>query len=75
MTAVNISIFYQQRVSDREISLAYAKEAVVSGMPFEEFIPAVQNILHSALQVAEAWGLDKNAFWDEAANVRQNKKA
>lgn len=73
MTAVNMSIFYLQSVPDREMSLAHAKEAFVAGLPFVELVPSVQNYLSMALQVAEAWGLDRESFWDEAIKAWQNE--
>lgn len=57
-TAVNLSIFYLQSLPDKEKSLAYAEEALVSALPLLESVPAVQDYACLALQVVEAWGLD-----------------
>jgi hypothetical protein len=68
VTAVNLSIFYLQSVPDKEKSLNYAKEALVSALPLVEFFPVAQDYARSALQVAEAWGLDAEEFFNEAKN-------
>ncbi len=74
MTASNMSVFYQHLILDRQKSLTYAKEVLVTGMPFVELILKVQNYFSVALQVAEAWGLDRDAFWEEAVKARQNEE-
>ncbi len=68
MTAVNLSIFYLRAVPDKEKSLAYAKEALVSALPLVEFLPAAKDYARLALQVAETWGLDAEEFLNEAKN-------
>jgi hypothetical protein len=64
-----MSMFYQSYVPDREKSLAYAKEALIAALPFVEAVPAAQNYARFALQLAELWGLDREAFWEEAVNA------
>jgi Tetratricopeptide repeat len=66
MTEVNLSIFYLQTVPDKEKSLTYAKEAMVSALPLVEFLPVAKDYARSALQVAETWGLDAEEFLNEA---------
>ena len=67
MTAVNMSVFFQQAGPDREKSLAYAKEAWIATLPDTQFTPAFQNYRNTASQVAEGWGLDKETFCKEPA--------
>src|SRR5262245_26742901 len=69
MTSVNMSMFYQNSMPDRETSVAYAKEALIASLPFLETLPAARKYAESALRVAEGWGLDKDAFWEEAAKA------
>jgi hypothetical protein len=71
MTAINLSIFFLQPLSDRERSLAYAGEALVAALPFVEVLPAVKNYYRTTLQVVEAWGLDRQTFLEEASQSKQ----
>ena len=73
-TATNMSLLYLQYGPDKEKSLAYAKEALAAGLPFVELIPDVQNNLRQALQVAEAWGLDRDAFREEAVKLGEKRE-
>ncbi|MDN5753994.1 MAG: hypothetical protein L0H15_12110 [Nitrosospira sp.] len=75
MTAVNMSIFYLQAAPDREKSLGYAKETLVAALPFMEFVPAAKTSVSKALQVAGAWGLNREAFFEEAVKVLQSDEA
>ena len=69
MTAVNMSVFYLQAVPDREKSLVFVKETLVAAQPFVKSVPSVQNYASTALQVAEAWGLNKEGFIEEAVKA------
>lgn len=66
MAAVNMSsIFFLQSQPDKEKSLAYAREVVQAAQPLMESVPAVRNHVALALKVAESWGLEPAAFWEE----------
>lgn len=43
-------------------------------LPFVELVPSVQNHLNKALQVAEAWGLDREAFREKAVKALKNEE-
>ncbi len=47
-------------------SLAFAEESLISALPLVESIPAVQNYVRSALQIAREWGLDAEEFLNQA---------
>ena len=66
MTAANLSIFYWQFVPDKEQSLGYAEEALVSALPLAESLPVAQEYARVALQVAEAWDLNTEEFLNQA---------
>ena len=72
MTALNLSIFYLQAMSAREQSLAYAREALVSALPFVEVLPAAKQYAGTALQVVKAWGVDTKTFLEETFQSQQD---
>ncbi|MDH5741845.1 MAG: hypothetical protein OEY77_16125, partial [Nitrospira sp.] len=76
MSSTNLSIFYLQSMSDRERSLAHAREALVAALPFVEVLPAAENCARTTLQVVEAWGgLDTQTFIEEIMQGIQGKGA
>lgn len=62
MTAENISFFYLENVPHKKKSLEYAKEALITGYPFIETIPAVKDHLGNVLFVVKTWGVDPKIF-------------
>ena len=71
MTETDLSTFYLKALSDRERSLVHAREALVAAIPFVEGLPAAQEYARNALQVVEAWGIDKKTFYEEAIQSLQ----
>lgn len=62
MTAINIGHFYQQNCPIKSMSLAYAAEALRATLPFTGNLPRTDRYARAALQIAEAWGEDKDEF-------------
>ncbi|MCW5800411.1 MAG: tetratricopeptide repeat-containing protein [Nitrospira sp.] len=73
MTAMNMSIFYLQTIPAREKSLEHCREALVAAIPFVEMLPAAKNYARTALKVVEAWGLDRENFWEEALQATHHE--
>ncbi|WP_072294217.1 tetratricopeptide repeat protein [Nitrosovibrio sp. Nv17] len=65
-TLVNLGIFYLEAVPDRERSLACAREALATALPFAESFPAARSYADVALAVVGVWGEDRDAFLGEA---------
>jgi len=74
MTSGNMSSFYLKSVPKRAKSLAYAKEALIAGLPFVETIPMVRSYIGSVLAVAEAWGINRRVFLKKQSILRLNRK-
>ena len=70
-TTVNMSMFYLESVPDQEKSLSYAREALLAALPFVESVPSVQNDARKGLLVAEAWGLNAEAFCEETIRAAE----
>ena len=62
MTALNMSIFYYQTISNKSRSLAYAKEALQAAKPFKGVSPVMDEYVSTALQIIKAWGEDPDDF-------------
>jgi hypothetical protein len=75
MTAVNISMLYLLAMPDREKSLRYATETVMAALPFMKLVPASREYAAMAMNVAQAWGLDRKSFFEEAVKGLQSDEA
>ena len=64
-TAANLAMFYQRELPDQEQSLAYAALALLSALPFVASVPVVRRYVGQALQVAEAWGVGREEFFNQ----------
>ncbi len=66
MTAANMAIFYQDNQSNQSQSLDYAKEAILASYRFKNNLPRANKHFYDALNVVKVWGLDEQAFLQEA---------
>lgn len=70
-TAVNLSIFYLKSIPDQVLSLAYAKEAILSALSFIDILPLAKKYMSMAIQIIEAWGLDAEKFIQDMLNEKK----
>lgn len=61
-TAFNLSSVYEECIPDKQKSLSYCREALSAALPFENQLGLAKEIIESAVEVAERWGEDMDAF-------------
>ncbi|HEX8197002.1 MAG TPA: tetratricopeptide repeat protein [Pyrinomonadaceae bacterium] len=59
MTSINLAIYYQSDVPDREKSIEYAILTVCIISPIVKAVPYTQRYLQAALKVLQKWGLSE----------------
>ena len=63
MLSVNLGSFYSNGIPNKEMSLAYCKEALIATLPFvEETLPTAQNYINVALQIVKGREEDAEGF-------------
>ena len=62
MTLINLGIFFQEDLPDREKSLECIAEALRIILPLQEKIPYLQKYAESAIVVVRNWGMDTDDF-------------
>jgi hypothetical protein len=60
-TLINLSVFYQKFVSNKELSLQYVEETIDILIQFRE-IPYIQNYLQKAFAVLRDWDIDPEEY-------------
>ena len=61
MTQINMSIFYQEAIINKELSISLACDAIDNLMPFSE-LPYIQNYFKVAFQVLNNWDIDVEKY-------------
>ena len=64
MTQINISIFYQKTKVNREMSMEFIEEAIISLLPYKNVLH-MQNYLKGALKVLKDWEVNVESYLKE----------
>ena len=73
MTLINIGIYYQASVSNREVSINCLIEAITIILPIVEKVPYTQTYMHSAITVLQKWDLSMEDIERLIAERLQNE--
>ncbi|CAN5853406.1 hypothetical protein BH24ACI1_BH24ACI1_13670 [soil metagenome] len=73
MTLINIGIYYQACVSNREVSINCLIEAITIILPIVEKVPYTQTYMHSAITVLQKWDLSMEDIERLIAERLQNE--
>lgn len=65
MTTGNLANFSFSELDDAKKALIYAKESVISSIPFTDTLPRVKDYVSGMMKVAESCGVDPEVFWKE----------
>jgi len=73
MTLINLGIFYQEKIPNKEKSLTAVTEAIFILLPLLEKIPFAQQYFQAAITVLKAWEIDPEQYIMEQRNQLQKE--
>ena len=72
-TTCNLALLFTYGAPDKAKALSFAKETLVSALPFSDFLPLAKEIITKALTVAKHWDEDPDKFLEEAKQTLANQ--